>query len=109
MDALDRIHQLVITHRIIIFMKGTPKRPMSDESARAIKLLTKYVSEIRVINIQAEPEIRAFLPIYQDWNHFPQLYINGDLIGGAEVLEDLEEQGELGPLLKQNSMQLQSA
>ncbi|MGV6853144.1 MAG: glutaredoxin domain-containing protein [bacterium] len=109
MDALDRIHQLVITHRIILFMKGTLQNPMSTESAIASKLILKYTNEVRVINIQEDPEIRAFLPLYQDWIYFPQLYINGDLIGGAEVLEDLEKQNELGPLLRHNSCQRKTA
>ena len=99
MEVMDRIcHQLNV-HPIVLFMRGTPEKPMCEGSHTASQVLTQCGAAYLAVDIQTDPEIRASLPKFADVPGFPQLFLQGELIGGAEVLVDLHEQGELAPML----------
>lgn len=100
MSVLDRIKAEVDGHPIVLFMKGTPQFPMCGFSSRAVQAL-KAAGAVgfRSVNVLEDPEIRASLPRYSDWPTFPQLFINGELIGGCDITVELHEAGELARMV----------
>ncbi len=95
MSAVQRIKALVQGHPVVLFMKGTPQLPMCGFSSRAVEVLGRVEAPITHVNVLADPEVRADLPRYSDWPTFPQLFVNGEFIGGCDILVDLYESGEL--------------
>ena len=96
MSVEDRIRAEIDGHPIVLFMKGTPQFPMCGFSSRAVQALRDAGAEhLYTINVLEEPEIRANLPRYSNWPTFPQLFINGELIGGCDITLELHESGEL--------------
>lgn len=100
MDVLERIDQQVKGNPIVIYMKGTPQMPMCGYSSRASQAMKACEVEFAHVNVLADPEIFENLPRYQNWPTFPQIYVNGELIGGHDILMDMYQKGELQPLLK---------
>ena len=96
MSIEDRIRSEIEGSPIVLFMKGTPQFPMCGFSSRAVQALRDAGAEhLYTINVLEEPEIRANLPRYSNWPTFPQLFINGELIGGCDITLELHESGEL--------------
>ena len=95
MNVLERIRDEVENHPIVLYMKGTPQFPMCGFSGRAAQALAECHAHYRTVNVLADPEIRASLPRYSDWPTFPQLFINGELIGGCDIVLELHASGEL--------------
>lgn len=100
MDVLDRIKEQVESNPVIIYMKGTPQMPQCGFSSRATEALKACNQEFAYVNILMDPEIFQNLPRYADWPTFPQLYINGELIGGCDITLDLAEKGELKKMIE---------
>jgi monothiol glutaredoxin len=101
MNILEKIHQQIQSHPIIIFMKGTPQFPQCGFSSRAAQALQSCGVEFAYVNVLAEPEIRENLKRYANWPTFPQIYVNGELIGGCDIVLELRQKGELKPMLEQ--------
>ncbi len=101
MDVLERIDQQVKSNPIVIYMKGTPQMPMCGYSSRASQAMQSCGVEFAYVNVLADPEIFENLPRYQNWPTFPQIYVNGELIGGHDILMEMYQKGELQPLLQQ--------
>jgi monothiol glutaredoxin len=80
-------------------MKGTPQFPMCGFSSTASEVLKKAGAQVHPVNVLQDPEIRADLPRYSDWPTFPQLFINGEFIGGCDITVELYESGELGRMV----------
>ena len=99
MDVLDRIKEQVESNPVIIYMKGTPQMPQCGFSMRAAEALKACNQEFAYVNILLDPEIFQNLPRYADWPTFPQLYIDGELVGGCDITLDLAEKGELKQLI----------
>ena len=100
MAVMERIQAEVEGHPVVLFMKGTPAFPMCGLSARAVQALQAAGAEqLHTVNVLEEPEIRANLPRFSDWPTFPQLFINGELIGGCDITVELAESGELARLV----------
>jgi monothiol glutaredoxin len=95
MDINERIRAILAEHPIVLFMKGTPQFPMCGFSSRAAKALTEAGADFYAVNILADPQLRSGLPHFANWPTFPQLFIQGELIGGCDIVEDLNEAGEL--------------
>lgn len=95
MDVLDRIRDQVESNPVIIYMKGTPQMPQCGFSMRAAEALKQCGQEFAYVNILMDPEIFQNLPRFADWPTFPQLYINGELVGGCDITLELAENGEL--------------
>lgn len=93
--VMDRIKAEVEAHPIVLFMKGTAQFPMCGFSSKAVQSLKSAGAQLHTINVLEDPEIRANLPRYSDWPTFPQLFINGELIGGSDITAELYESGEL--------------
>lgn len=101
MDVLERIDQQVKENPVVIYMKGTPQMPMCGFSSRAVQALQACGVEFAYINVLADPEIFQNLPRYANWPTFPQVYVNGELIGGCDITLELFQKGELKPMLEQ--------
>lgn len=99
MTVNERIQAILAEHPIVLFMKGTPQFPMCGFSSRAVEALRACGAAFHSVNVLADPEIRAHLPRYSDWPTFPQLFINGELIGGCDITVELHAQGELQRML----------
>jgi monothiol glutaredoxin len=99
MDVNERIKAVLAEHAIVLFMKGTPQFPMCGFSSRASQALNSAGASFHAINVLADPEMRAALPHYANWPTFPQLFIQGELIGGCDVIEDLKSSGQLARMV----------
>ena len=94
------IREQIANNPILLYMKGTPDFPQCGFSGQAVQILRALgVKEFAHVNILENPEIRATLPKIANWPTFPQLYIQGELIGGADIMMELYQNGELKKLL----------
>lgn len=100
-SIFDKIKEQVTTHKVVLYMKGSPKFPMCGFSGRAIKILSLCgVKELFTVNILEDEEIRQGIKEYSQWPTIPQLYINGEFIGGSDIVAEMYESGELQKLLQ---------
>jgi monothiol glutaredoxin len=99
MDVLDRIKATLAQHQVVLFMKGTPKFPMCGFSSRALQALREAGAQFEAVNVLEDPALRASLPRFANWPTFPQLFIQGELIGGCEIIEDLHASGQLARIV----------
>jgi monothiol glutaredoxin len=95
-DTQQRIDQLVKDHRVVLFMKGTAQFPMCGFSGRAMQLLNACgVSDLTTVNVLEDDEIRQGIKQYANWPTIPQLYVNGEFIGGSDIMMEMYQSGEL--------------
>lgn len=106
---MDRIKQHVDENPVIIFMKGTPQFPMCGFSSRTAEALKQCGQEFAYVNVLADQEIFQNLPRFADWPTFPQVYINGELIGGCDITLELFERGELKKLVEEAAAKKQAS
>ena len=100
MDTQQRIKQIVDENNVVLFMKGSAQFPMCGFSGRAIQILKACgVSDLKTVNVLEDDEIRQGIKGYSDWPTIPQLYVNGEFVGGSDILMEMYEAGELQPLL----------
>ena len=99
MSINARIEQLLQGHKVLLFMKGTPDFPQCGFSGQAVQILSACATEFDHFNIFEDSDIREGLKSYSNWPTYPQLYINGELIGGCDIMIDLYKKGELVTLL----------
>ncbi len=100
MDIMEKIQKIVDENAIVIFMKGTPQFPQCGFSARTVEALNRCGEEFAFVNIFEEQEVYKNLPAFSDWPTFPQVFINGELIGGCDITMELFQQGELEKMVK---------
>lgn len=100
MDIMETIKEQVESNRILIYMKGSPEQPQCGFSAQSTQALMACGEKFAYIDILANPEIRANLPSYSDWPTFPQLFVDGELIGGCDIITEMYQNGELQELVK---------
>ncbi len=98
--VLARIQEYVESNPVIIFMKGTPSFPMCGFSSRAAKALEATGIPFTYVNVLEDTDIFQNLRYYANWPTFPQIYVNGELIGGCDITLELYQKGELKPLLE---------
>ena len=101
MQVSERIQAEIEGHPVVLFMKGTPQFPMCGFSARTSQALAAAGAEFFSVNVLEDPDIRANLPRYSNWPTFPQLYINGELIGGCDITLELYQSGELQRMVQE--------
>ncbi len=102
MVVMERIRAELEAHPVVLFMKGTPELPMCGYSKRAVDALRAAgATQLHAVNVMADPEIRANLPRYADWPTFPQVYVRGELIGGADIVVELADAGELARIVSE--------
>ncbi len=99
MEVLERIKQQVEENPILLYMKGTPDFPQCGFSGRTTQVLQACEAEFASVNILEDPEVRENLKHYSHWPTFPQLFVNGELVGGSDIVLEMYEKGELQELL----------
>ena len=99
MDVKDRIREQVTGHPVVLYMKGTPQFPQCGFSAKAAQMLGACGAKYASYDILMDPEIRQGLKEYSNWPTFPQLYVNGELVGGCDIMTELFQKGELQKLV----------
>ena len=99
MNTLEKIKQQIADNPILLYMKGSPEQPRCGFSAKAAQTLASCGAKFSYVDILENPDIRQTLPQYANWPTFPQLYINGELIGGCDIILELFQKGELQKLL----------
>ena len=101
MDVQEVIKQQVTSHPIVLYMKGTPQFPQCGFSANVVKALRACgVDDFFAVDVLASQEIRQGIKDYANWPTIPQLYINGEFIGGSDIVSEMYQSGELKELLK---------
>jgi monothiol glutaredoxin len=101
MDVIDRIRQQVESNPVVIYMKGTPQFPMCGFSSRAAQALAATEVPFAYVNILEDPEIFENLPRFADWPTFPQIYVDGELVGGCDITLELYQSGELTKMMQE--------
>lgn len=101
MSTQDLIKEQVTKNKVVLYMKGTPDFPQCGFSANAVGILKECgVKEMFTVNVLENPEIRQGIKEYANWPTIPQLYINGEFIGGSDIVTEMYQNGELQTLLK---------
>jgi monothiol glutaredoxin len=95
----DAISEAIREHEVILFMKGTPERPMCGFSARTVAALDALGHEFAAVDVLPDPRIRAELSALSNWPTIPQLFVRGELVGGCDIITEMYESGELADLL----------
>ncbi len=100
MDTQERIKQQVTGNPVVLYMKGTPQFPQCGFSANAVQILKACgVEQVFTVNVLEEPEIRQGIKEYANWPTIPQLYVNGEFVGGSDIMREMYQSGELQKLL----------
>jgi monothiol glutaredoxin len=95
-DVQQRIDQIVKGHKVVLFMKGTAQFPQCGFSGRAIQVLKSCgVTDITTVNVLEDDGIRQGIKDYANWPTIPQLYINGEFVGGSDIMMEMYQAGEL--------------
>ncbi|MDH4215981.1 MAG: Grx4 family monothiol glutaredoxin [Gallionella sp.] len=95
-DIQKRIHEQVTTHPVVLYMKGSPQFPQCGFSAKAVSILNALgVENLFTVDVLQDDEIRQGIKDYANWPTIPQLYINGEFIGGSDIMAEIYQSGEL--------------
>ena len=101
MDTQQKIKDQVTGNLVVLYMKGTPQMPQCGFSAMAVQVLQACgVSQFASVNVLADPEIRQGIKQYANWPTIPQLYVNGEFVGGSDIMREMYQSGELQKLLE---------
>ncbi|CAG9001321.1 MAG: Glutaredoxin 4 [Candidatus Celerinatantimonas neptuna] len=104
MDTIERIKEQISQNSILLYMKGSPKFPSCGFSAQAVQALMQCGERFAYVDILQNPEIRAELPKYANWPTFPQLWVNGELVGGCDIILEMFRSGELQLLVQETAV-----
>ena len=104
MSIQDLIKKQVTANRVVLYMKGTPDFPQCGFSANAVGILRACgASEIFTVNVLEDPDIRQGIKEYANWPTIPQLYVNGEFVGGSDIMTEMYRSGELKKLLEKTA------
>jgi monothiol glutaredoxin len=95
----DAIAEAIAEHKVILFMKGTPEAPACGFSARTVAVLQSLDTPFAAIDVLPDPRIRQELTAISDWPTIPQLFVDGELLGGCDIVTEMYESGELAQAL----------
>ncbi len=100
-DAIrNRIGSIIASDRVVLFMKGTPQAPQCGFSASVIQILDRFLPSYTTVDALGDPEIREGIKAYSSWPTIPQLYIDGEFIGGCDIVQEMFASGELEKTLR---------
>lgn len=103
MDVNKRIEEQLQDNPVLLYMKGSPDFPQCGFSGQTVAALKEIGKPFAFVNIFEDPEIRDGLKAYSNWPTFPQLYVNGELIGGCDIIVEMYQSGELKKLLEEEA------
>jgi len=104
-DINERIKEQLDSHAVLLYMKGTPDFPQCGFSGQTVAALNAIGKPYATVNILEDPEIREGMKVYSNWPTFPQLYVNGELVGGCDIIVEMYHSGELQGLVQDASEQ----
>jgi monothiol glutaredoxin len=100
MDVQEKIREQVTQHHVVLYMKGQPEFPMCGFSATAVEILKRCgVDDYLAVDVLPDPEIRQGIKTYSNWPTIPQLYVGGEFVGGADIMREMYQSGELQQVL----------
>lgn len=99
MSAQERIGQIVASHEVVLFMKGSRQTPRCGFSATVVDILDDFLEEYETVDVLADPAIREGVKQYADWPTIPQLYVRGKFVGGSDIVQQMRQSGELEQVL----------
>jgi len=103
MSIQDTIRDQVKSNRVVLYMKGTPQFPQCGFSATVVEILKRTgVTDYLAVDVLKDPEIRQGIKDYANWPTIPQLYVNGEFVGGCDILREMYEAGELPQVFAQH-------
>lgn len=101
MDIQSVIREQVTTNPVVLYMKGTPQFPQCGFSSTAVQILSACgVKNVYTVNVLADEAIRQGIKAFANWPTIPQLYINGEFVGGSDIMREMYQSGEMQQLLK---------
>ena len=100
-DLKEQIEQIIATEDVALFMKGTPQFAMCGNSQRALEALRRAGAPVTAVDILPNPQIRQELSAVSGWPTIPQVFVRGELVGGADIVEELSQSGELERTLEE--------
>ena len=104
MSVQETIREQVTGHPVVLYMKGTPQFPQCGFSAAAVQMLQACgVDRFFSVDVLADPEIRQGVKDYANWPTIPQLYVNGEFVGGCDIMREMYQSGELRQLLAEQA------
>jgi len=108
-DVQTRIAGDVSANDVLLFMKGTPVFPQCGFSAMAVQILNHVGVKFKAIDVLSDPEIREGIKTFSNWPTIPQLYVKGEFVGGADIMREMFEGGELKPFLAEKGVAVEDA
>ncbi|MBC8478923.1 MAG: Grx4 family monothiol glutaredoxin [FCB group bacterium] len=103
-DAMkSTVEKAINSNRVFLMLKGTPQSPRCGFSARVVKILSEHSADYSYFNVFDDPELMDKIKEYSNWPTTPQLYVEGKLIGGCDIVEQLHESGSLSAILNQEN------
>lgn len=103
MDINQRIKEQLDGSKVLLFMKGNPDFPQCGFSAQTVAALRALGTEFETVNILEDMELREGLKVYSNWPTFPQLYVNGELVGGCDIVLEMYQSGELKQVVTEDA------
>lgn len=103
METIERIKKQIEENPVLLYMKGSPKFPSCGFSAQAVEAVINCGVPFGYVDILTNPDIRSELPKYAQWPTFPQLWVEGELVGGCDIILEMFQKGELQTLLKETA------
>ena len=100
MDIMETIKKQIEENAVILYMKGSPDAPQCGFSMRASQAVMACGRRFAFVDVLSNPDIRTNLPTYANWPTFPQLWVNGELVGGCDIITEMSESGDLKPLIE---------
>ena len=104
----ETIKNQIDENEILLYMKGSPEQPQCGFSAQVTQILMSCGKRFAYVDVLSNPEIRQNLPSVSNWPTFPQLFVEGELVGGCDIITEMHEKGELQPLLEAAAREIES-
>lgn len=99
MDIMETLREQIESNTIILYMKGSPQMPQCGFSAQTVQALMACGQKFAYVDVLSHPEVRQNLPKFADWPTFPQLWVDGELVGGCDIVVEMFQSGELQQLV----------
>lgn len=98
-EKLEEIDETVENNDVVIFMKGTARQPMCGFSEAAVEVIQSYDVDFETCDVLEDDVLRQAIKEYSDWPTIPQIYIDGDFVGGSDIVREMHQKGDLEPLI----------
>lgn len=99
-EVINQIKKDLSENKVVLYMKGVPQAPQCGFSAATVQIVQSFNVPFKAVDVLANPEIRRTLPVYSNWPTFPQLFVEGKLIGGCDIVHEMRDTGDLEVVFK---------